>query len=367
MGGDGVGRQRAGLAQPGVGVGIGRRIDVAPLGVGDDDQAGRPGRGNQPLELGQPGRAVALEEGHLRLDHRDRAGERLDAASPKGAQPGGIVSQTPIGQQSARGVDPGAERAMCSDRRCHLVQETVTHCVLHSPARRPLRTRLRRRVPRRPGPGQRRKRFRALERTSSTEFPWPHTTAPPGATPSMAPADRGRLRSPPVRRPHRPATARWRLAPEKTPPTPTRGGRERRRGTPTRPARPPGARGPREATPTGPEDGPARLGVEGQARAGCSPTSGHRRRPPAPRWRSRRCRARWGSAWPNGAGRTPSRASDPGRCLRGVGEHAGAVLDVGAAHVDLDRHDAGACRPTRPPSPRRRGVPRSPPPSDPRC
>ena len=33
----------------------------------------------EPLELGHPGRAVALEERDLRLDHADHAGERLDA------------------------------------------------------------------------------------------------------------------------------------------------------------------------------------------------------------------------------------------------------------------------------------------------
>ena len=78
MGRHGIDGKWACVAEPRVRVGLGRRIDVAALGVGDHEQAGGRRIGNEPFQLGHARRAMALEERDLGLDHGNGAGERLD-------------------------------------------------------------------------------------------------------------------------------------------------------------------------------------------------------------------------------------------------------------------------------------------------
>ena len=131
------------------------------------------------------------------------------------------------------------------------------------------------------------------------------TTAPAGAAPSTGPAGRGRWRSPPARRRPRPAAAPPRRGPTATPPTPTMGTLgEGRPALPHGPHRHRVHRAAREPAPAGAEDGPARLGVEGQAEQGVDQREAVGAALEGARRRSRPRRARWGSAWPTAAGRT---------------------------------------------------------------
>ena len=69
---------RGRVAEQVVGVRRGGRGDVAALGVGDDEQAARARLAHQPLERRPPRRAQPLEEGDLRLHHRDQIGHGVE-------------------------------------------------------------------------------------------------------------------------------------------------------------------------------------------------------------------------------------------------------------------------------------------------
>ena len=64
------------------------------------------GGGDHRLEGGQAGRPVALEEGDLGLDHRDDAGEGLEAAQAEVAEAVRPIGQSPLVQQTAEGSMP---------------------------------------------------------------------------------------------------------------------------------------------------------------------------------------------------------------------------------------------------------------------
>jgi hypothetical protein len=85
-------------------------VDVRPLGIGDDDEAGRPGRLQHGLQGRHSGRPAPLEEGHLGLDHGHDAGERLDAPHPERADSPRIVGQPPLLEQRRGRIDAGAQR-----------------------------------------------------------------------------------------------------------------------------------------------------------------------------------------------------------------------------------------------------------------
>ena len=317
----------------------------------------------------RPAAAVPFEEGHLRLDDGDRAGERLDADATERAQSPGVVGQPPVGQQGGRGVDPGAERPMGGDRRASPGPRTrqpwrppffdTTSLVGAADSPPPGTVTRRRDRVRRPGRSDRSSSTDVC-RASHQRSSWRSTfhgargsrkVAVPTCTAS-APACSNSTAS----------------RPENTPPTPTMG--RSGKGGPALPHGPHGHRVDRRARRARPRRRPStgrpRLGVERQAEQGVDQGQALGPGLRARRRRSRRCRARWGSAWPSAAGRTPWPPAPRAGGRRRVGEHPGAVLDVGAAHVDLERHDAGpsaeaAARATQ----RRPG--RSPRPSGPRC
>ncbi len=74
-----------------VGAGIGRcgAADVAPLGVGDHQQARGAGVGADGLEGGHAWGAQLLEEGNLGLDRRHPTGDGFDHLGPEAAHLGG--------------------------------------------------------------------------------------------------------------------------------------------------------------------------------------------------------------------------------------------------------------------------------------
>ena len=297
VGRHGVDRQRAGIAEPGVGVGRRRGVDVAPLGVGDDDQPGAGRLGDEPLQLGQPGRAVPLEEGDLWLDHAHRPGEPLDAApGRKRADPWRrrSVPTAPAAPPTDRSPRTAARRAdtaaatrspKLSAIASSLLDRVVPARAAHRPppiARRRRRRRRRRSARPRPDPADR----RAVGR---------RTSAPAGAAPSTAPAGPGRSRCPPARRRRRPAAARPRRAPTITPPTPTIGAvGEGRPALPHGPHRHRVHGAPREPAAAGAEDGPSRFGVEGQAQQGVDQGQPVGTALERAARRSRPRRARWG-------------------------------------------------------------------------
>src|SRR5262249_40208782 len=67
---------------------------------------------------------VPLEEGTLRLEHRDPVAERLDRAEGEPFQPADVVRQPPAGQQRGVRVDADAERATRGHRPPQLDAET---------------------------------------------------------------------------------------------------------------------------------------------------------------------------------------------------------------------------------------------------
>ena len=63
-----------------------------------------------------PGRPVRLEEGRLRLEHRDLVAERLHHAAGAALQTGGVRGQPPGVQQAGMRVDADAQRPAVGDR-----------------------------------------------------------------------------------------------------------------------------------------------------------------------------------------------------------------------------------------------------------
>ena len=118
--GEGVGNGASAVArrQPRLGVCLGRRSDVAALGVGDHEQAALGGDVTDTLERRQPVPTQRLEESHLRLDRDGLVGDRVDQALAEplvgacAAGPARLQSCHQLRrQQLDPRIEPDAERA----------------------------------------------------------------------------------------------------------------------------------------------------------------------------------------------------------------------------------------------------------------
>ena len=132
--GDGVGGQRAGRVEVGVGVGLRGGADVAALDVEQHQRAGGAGLGHDALEHGDAARAEALVERRLRLDHRAQRRDGLDHRQRERLEPGDVVVEAPVVQQRGVRVDADAERAASASAASKLapklaVRQAVTQGV----------------------------------------------------------------------------------------------------------------------------------------------------------------------------------------------------------------------------------------------
>src|SRR5690606_23281004 len=103
--GDRIGLERGAGQQVRLGVGAHRRADVPALDVEDAQHAGGAGRGEQLLEHCDALRAVALEEGGLRLDRADLPRDRLEGAQRELTHPLRGVGQRPGLEEGSVRVD----------------------------------------------------------------------------------------------------------------------------------------------------------------------------------------------------------------------------------------------------------------------
>ena len=99
---DRVDRERRGRVEVGLRVGGHRRADVAALDVEQHQRTGGPARGDGALQHGDAARAEPLEERRLRLDHRRRVGERLDAGRRRTAPARPASSASPHARAGRR-------------------------------------------------------------------------------------------------------------------------------------------------------------------------------------------------------------------------------------------------------------------------
>ena len=108
---DRVGGQRSSVAEVRGRVRVHGGADVAALDVQQRERADLAEVGQHPLEHGDPGGAVGLEERRLRLEHRHLRSDRLDQSSGEALDPAGVAGQTPGAQQRRMWIDADAQRA----------------------------------------------------------------------------------------------------------------------------------------------------------------------------------------------------------------------------------------------------------------
>ena len=117
-----IGTQRRGGAEPRIRVGLHGRADVAALRVSHNQHAVGGGAGEQRLQHGQAGRAVTLEQRHLRLQRGREGCATLVHGLGEGGQALGGILQAPLLQQVRMRVNTHTQRAALR----HRLRQTIT-------------------------------------------------------------------------------------------------------------------------------------------------------------------------------------------------------------------------------------------------
>jgi hypothetical protein len=104
-----------------------RRTDVTALGVRDDKRSSIAKNRDGPLQHGEAGASVRLEERNLRFDESNLTGEGLDADLGESLQTFGGTWQSPRVEKRGMRVDTDAQPPPVRDRGPETMPPTVTH------------------------------------------------------------------------------------------------------------------------------------------------------------------------------------------------------------------------------------------------
>ncbi len=106
--GHGVGGQGRAVPQPGVRIGGHGGPDVTPLRIGDRHDPAVSCGSQQAFKGGQPGRPVTFEQRDLGFEDASCLPHRFKDCHSEPLAPGGVVGQSPGGEQRRVRIDPHA-------------------------------------------------------------------------------------------------------------------------------------------------------------------------------------------------------------------------------------------------------------------